>query len=85
MVNPAMGAHLSIMPIIKPNAGADAVRGKADAHAAMVMPIIAAIRDEGIASLTSIARELTRRRVPTSRDGKWDAPRVRALLARAAD
>jgi hypothetical protein len=61
IVNPAMGTYLSIMPITKTNAGADAVRGKADAHAAMVVPIIAAIRGEGITSLTSIARELTRR------------------------
>jgi Recombinase len=69
----------------KANAGADAVRAKADAHAAMVIPIIEAIRGEGITGLTSIARELTRRRIPTSRDGKWDASRVRVLLARAAE
>jgi len=67
------------------NAGADAVRAKADAHANKVMPIIQAIRGQGITGLRSIARELTRRRIPTARDGKWDAPRVRALLARAAD
>jgi hypothetical protein len=67
----------------KANAGADAVRAKADAHAATVAPIIQAIRAEGITGLTSIAGELTRRRIPTARDGRWDASRVRALLARA--
>jgi hypothetical protein len=69
----------------KANAGADAMKAKADAHAAMVAPIIQSIRAEGNIGLTSIARELTRRRIPTARDGKWDVSRVRALLVRAAD
>src|SRR5579859_6041642 len=67
------------------NPGAEAVRAKADAHAASVMEIIEAIRVKGIIGLTSIARELTRRGVPTARGGRWNASRVRALLARVMD
>jgi hypothetical protein len=63
--------------------GSEATKAKADAHAAAVMPVIDAIRAEGILALKQIARELTRRRVPTSRGGVWDASRVRVLLARS--
>jgi DNA invertase Pin-like site-specific DNA recombinase len=64
-------------------AGIAAVRAQADAHAARVLPVIAAIRGEGIVSLKGIARELDRRGILTARGGRWDATRVRLLLARA--
>jgi hypothetical protein len=69
----------------KANAGGESMKRKADTHVAKVMPIIEAIRAEGITGLKPIARELIRRRVPTARGGKWDASRVRVLLARAVD
>jgi hypothetical protein len=65
------------------NAGADAVKAKADAHAVKVLQIIDLIRAQGISGASSIARELIRRRVPTARGGRWDASRVRVLLSRA--
>ena len=61
------------------------MRIKADAHMAKVMPIIEAIWAAGITGLKPIARELTRRGVPTFRGGRWDATRVRVLIGRAAD
>jgi len=66
------------------NPGGEAMRVKADAHVAKIMPIIEAIRADGTTGLKPIARELTRRRVPTFRGGRWDATRVRVLLARAS-
>ena len=69
----------------KVNPGGDAMRIKADAHMAKVMPIIEAIRAAGITGLKPTARELTRRGVPTFRGGRWDATRVRVLIGRAAD
>lgn len=76
--------------------GAAAIRGKgsqakgtaglvakAEAHAARVLPMVAAIRADGVTSLKGIARELTARGVLTARGGAWDATRVRLLLARA--
>jgi hypothetical protein len=69
----------------KVNPGGDAMRAKADAHAANVMPIIEVIRADGITGLKPIARELIRRGVPTFRGGRWDATRVRVLLGRASD
>jgi hypothetical protein len=68
----------------KRNSGGEATKAKADAHAAAVMPVIEAIRAEGIIALKQIARELTRRRVPTARGGRWDASRVRVLLGRSS-
>jgi hypothetical protein len=67
----------------KVNHGGEAMRAKADAHAASVMPTIEAIRAAGITGLKPIARELIRRGVPTFRGGRWDATRVRVLIGRA--
>jgi len=62
--------------------GADGMRAKADQHAAKVLPIIDALRAEGITGLKAIARELTARGVLTARGGQWNATRVRELLKR---
>jgi hypothetical protein len=64
-------------------AGVAGLIAKADAHAAKVLPMVEAIRAEGITGLKAIARALTARGVLTVRGGQWDATRVRLLLARA--
>lgn len=63
-------------------AGVAAVKSSADRHAAQVLPVVEAIRAEGITGLKAIARELTARGVLTARGGQWDASRVRELLKR---
>jgi DNA invertase Pin-like site-specific DNA recombinase len=49
--------------------GIAAVKAQADAHAAQVRPIIAAIRAEGFTSLHQIAKELSDRGILTARGG----------------
>jgi DNA invertase Pin-like site-specific DNA recombinase len=61
-----------------------AVKVSADAHAAQVLPAIAAIRAGGMTSLHAIAAELNRRGILTARGGQWYATTVRNTLARAA-
>jgi len=60
-----------------------AVQARADQHARQVMPVVVAIRAEGIASLNGIARALNERGVLAPRGGRWEATSVRHLLARA--
>ena len=60
-----------------------ALRGKADRHAARVLPLVAAICGEGITTHAGIARELNARRVQAPRRGKWTSTSVRNLLVRA--
>jgi hypothetical protein len=62
--------------------GAIAVKARADQRAARILPIIEAIRAEGITSKSGIAKALNRRGVLTARGRTWDATRVRLLLAR---
>jgi DNA invertase Pin-like site-specific DNA recombinase len=63
-------------------AGADANRIAADRRAADVLPIIEALRRDGICSLGSLARALNDRGILTARGGKWYATTVQNLLAR---
>jgi hypothetical protein len=58
------------------------VRQKPDRHAAQVLPVLAAIRAEGITTHAGIARELNARGVPTPRGGRWTSASVRNLLSR---
>jgi DNA invertase Pin-like site-specific DNA recombinase len=58
-----------------------AAKARVDAHAARVVPIVTALRSEGM-SLNAIANELTARHVATLNGGKWNATAVRRLLAR---
>ncbi len=60
------------------------MKAASNRHASQVLPVIEAIRGEGITGLKAIARELDRRGILTARGGRWDATRVRNLLARAA-
>ena len=56
-------------------------RAAADAFAAQVRPMIAALRAEGL-TLRAIAARLTELGVETARGGKWEATQVRAALLR---
>jgi DNA invertase Pin-like site-specific DNA recombinase len=60
-----------------------AIRTGADRHAQDVLPIIEAIRSQGVTSFNGIAAELNRRDILTARGGQWHATTVRNLLARA--
>jgi DNA invertase Pin-like site-specific DNA recombinase len=53
----------------------------ADAFAAQVRPMIAALRAEGL-TLRAIAARLTEQGVETARGGKWEATQVRGVLLR---
>jgi DNA invertase Pin-like site-specific DNA recombinase len=64
-------------------AGAEGNRVKANQHARDIMPVIEAIRTEGITSLEGIAGELNNRGIQTARGGNWYATTVKNLLARA--
>ena len=55
---------------------------RADHSAHVVLPIIEAMRVDGISSLSGIAAALNERGVPTPREGQWTATAVRRLLAR---
>jgi len=59
-----------------------AAKARCDAHAARVVPIVSALRSDGM-SLKAIANELTARHVATLNGGKWNATTVRRLLHRA--
>ena len=59
--------------------GALANKVQADTFARNVLPIIASIRSEGASTLREVADTLNRRRIPTSRNGKWAAMQVKRL------
>ena len=60
-----------------------AVKSSADAHMAQVLPVLEAIRAEGVVSLRGIAGELNRRGILTARGGKWYATTVHNLFIRS--
>lgn len=59
-----------------------AIRGRADAHAAQVGPVIAALHAEGVTSAKAVARCLNDRGVLAPRGGAWTATAVQRVLAR---
>jgi DNA invertase Pin-like site-specific DNA recombinase len=59
-----------------------AKKAEADRFARSVAPTIREIRRSGVMSARAIARELTKRRVPTARGGDWTAVQVGAILTR---
>jgi DNA invertase Pin-like site-specific DNA recombinase len=63
-------------------AGIAGAKASADRHAAQVLPVVAALRAEGITGLKAIARALNERGVLAPRGGIWLATSVRNLLAR---
>jgi hypothetical protein len=64
-------------------AGRKARTARADAQAAELAPTIEALRAAGITTLRGIAAALNERGIPTARGrGKWEATKVRRVLAR---
>jgi len=59
------------------------LKAEAEQRAANVLPIIRDIQRAGAASLRDIADALNARGVATPRGGRWHAPSVRNVLARA--
>lgn len=82
----ARGVQLGSRDIRKVSAAGVAARQEqAQAHAAMIMPVIEAIQDLGVTSLRGIARELEQRKgAPTMRGGKWSPQQVKNVMALAA-
>ncbi|MCJ2039518.1 recombinase family protein [Methylobacterium sp. J-059] len=64
--------------------GAASNKVGADQFASNVIPVIEAIRRQGITSLENIAAELNARNVQTARGGTWAAMQVSRILKRAA-
>ena len=58
-------------------------KGKANAHAATVAPILEDYQRKGL-SLRQMAEELNARAIPTARGGQWHATTVRNTLQRVA-
>jgi DNA invertase Pin-like site-specific DNA recombinase len=65
-------------------AGANANRAAAERYAHDVLPVLADIRQGGMASLGGIAAELNSRGILTARGGYWYATTVRNLLRRTS-
>ena len=63
-------------------AGADSNRASADRFARDVLPVVEAVRADGITSLEGIANALNSRGILTARGGRWYATTVRNLLKR---
>lgn len=59
-----------------------AIRADADAHASQLRPVIARLREQGVASLGGIAASLNAEGILTPRGGRWHASSVRNVLAR---
>ncbi|OHV17899.1 resolvase [Methylorubrum extorquens] len=64
--------------------GAESNKAGADAFAQNVLPVIEAIKRQGVTTLTGIAAELNNRNVQTVRGGRWEAMQVSRILKRAA-
>jgi DNA invertase Pin-like site-specific DNA recombinase len=65
-------------------AGLEAIRNKANNHAADLKPVIADLAAENITSLGAIAAALNERGMRTPRGGQWHKSSVSNLLARLA-
>lgn len=79
-----LGGHRGYSPTEADRAAAAAARAAvAGVRAGHVLPLIRELQADGLASLSAIARELTRRGVPTPRGtGPWQAVQVQRTLAR---
>lgn len=64
--------------------GAAARKAGADAHAAALAPVVAALQDEGTRTLRALAAALNGCGARTTRGGAWQSGQVCLLLARLA-
>jgi DNA invertase Pin-like site-specific DNA recombinase len=58
----------------------EARRAKAASRTSDLLPVIGAIRAEGVTSATGIAKALNERGIPTARGGRWQAVQVQRML-----
>ena len=63
---------------------AEARQAKAASRTADLLPIVEAIRAEGITSATGIAKAMNERGIPTARGGRWQAVQVQRMLRSAS-
>jgi DNA invertase Pin-like site-specific DNA recombinase len=63
--------------------GRQTLRAEADRFAANILPMIRTIQSTGPIGMVSIARELNRRGIRTSRGAQWHVSSVANILARA--
>jgi DNA invertase Pin-like site-specific DNA recombinase len=63
-------------------AALSAIKTKADSHAANLLPVLEALKAEGITSLGGIAKALNQRGMLTPRGGVWHKTSVSNLMAR---
>jgi DNA invertase Pin-like site-specific DNA recombinase len=77
-----LGGFRGYVPSTADRAAAAAIQAaRARAMMTAVLPVIRALQAAGIVSLQGIARELTRRRIPTPAGGSlWRAVQVQRLL-----
>jgi DNA invertase Pin-like site-specific DNA recombinase len=64
--------------------GSKALAAEADVFAANVLPIIASLRDSGIADLRGLADALNARGIRTARGGRWHVSNVKNVIDRAS-
>lgn len=82
----ARGVRLgSPTPEVGSAAGVAVLKKQAATRAADVLPIIGAIQDSGIVTLSGIAAALAQRGVPTPRGGEWTPTGVRRVLIRGQE
>ena len=65
--------------------GRAASAGRADQHAANVLPVIKAVQASGISSYGGIAGALNARGIRTARGGRWHGATVRNIMLRAQE
>ena len=65
-------------------AALEAIKTKADSHAANLRPVLESLKAEGITSLGGIAKALNRRGMLTPRGGSWHKTSVSNLIVRMA-
>jgi DNA invertase Pin-like site-specific DNA recombinase len=58
-------------------------QAKSAARTADLIPVIEAIRADGVTSATGIAKVLNDRGIPTTRGGRWQAVQVQRVIKRA--
>jgi DNA invertase Pin-like site-specific DNA recombinase len=62
---------------------AEARQAKTASRTADLLPVVEAIRAEGITSATGIAKAMNERGIPTTRGGRWQAVQVQRMLRSA--
>jgi hypothetical protein len=78
----ASGQTQTISPWRRGGYGARSIRRAADLYAKALEPTIHELEEAGFTTLNAFAAELSRRKVPTARGGKWHPTTVARLLVR---